>query len=164
MKPVEIMNLMFPVDAGGKEAFLRPETAQSPFVNFKTQFKLLREKLPLGLAVVGKAYRNEISPRNLTLRMREFSQAELQIFFNPEKMDAWEGFDAKETVNVVRADKRKEGIQKTNVKELQLPQMYAYFLARIQEFYLDILGIPEKNFRLYELNEEEKAFLQQIPL
>src|SRR3989344_3635283 len=90
LKPVSVMNMMFPVQLGVANplrAFLRPETAQSPYVNFKLQYEAQRKKLPLGLALVGRAYRNEISPRNLTLRQREFTQAELQIFFNPAKIN-----------------------------------------------------------------------------
>src|SRR3989344_1533768 len=96
LKPVSVLNMMFPVQLGtgkGNRAYLRPETAQSPFVNFKLQYELQRKKLPLGLAVIGKAYRNEISPRNFVLRQREFTQAELQIFFNPAKLHEHKYFD-----------------------------------------------------------------------
>ena len=70
---VEVTGLMFPLNLGiGNitRAFLRPETAQSPYVNFKIQLEVMRRKLPLGLALIGKAYRNEISPRNFILRQR----------------------------------------------------------------------------------------------
>ena len=87
---VEIFNMMFPVKLGAgsktQTAYLRPETAQSPYVNFRMQYELQRKKLPLGLATIGRAFRNEISPRNMTLRMRALTQAELQIFFNPAKI------------------------------------------------------------------------------
>ena len=65
LKPIEDFNMMFPLQMGvsdTRQAYLRPETAQSPYVNFKLQFELLRNKLPLGLALIGRAYRNEISP------------------------------------------------------------------------------------------------------
>src|SRR5437867_8634266 len=78
--------MMFPLDVGptGKDrAYLRPETAQGVYLNFKREFEALRRKLPMGLAIVGRAYRNEISPRQGAYRMREFLQAELQIFFDP---------------------------------------------------------------------------------
>ncbi len=94
---VSILNMMFPLEMGvnsTNKAFLRPETAQSPYVNFKLQYELLRKKLPMGLALVGRAYRNEISPRNLTLRQREFTQAELQIFFNPSKVNEHPDFES----------------------------------------------------------------------
>ena len=95
-KPVSVINMMFPLKMGvgsANTSYLRPETAQSPYVNFKLQYELLRKKLPLGLALIGRAYRNEISPRNLTLRQREFTQAELQIFFNPAKVNEHKHFD-----------------------------------------------------------------------
>src|SRR3989338_212154 len=79
LKPVSIVNMMFALPMGTESrqrAFLRPETAQSPYVNFKLQYELQRKKMPLGLALIGRAYRNEISPRNLPLRQREFTQAE----------------------------------------------------------------------------------------
>src|SRR3989304_4259593 len=85
------LHMMFPVGVGplGQDrAYLRPETAQGVYLNFKREFEALRRKLPMGLAIVGRAYRNEISPRQGTYRMREFVQAELQIFFDPATFDA----------------------------------------------------------------------------
>src|SRR5437867_12563024 len=78
--------MMFPLEIGptGKDrAYLRPETAQGVYLNFKREFEALRRKLPMGLPIVGRAHRNEISPRQGAYRMREFLQAELQIFFDP---------------------------------------------------------------------------------
>ena len=99
---VENLNMMFDVDMGpkkGTKAYLRPETAQSPFINFKAQYELQRRKLPMGLALIGKVFRNEISPRNMLLRTREVEQAELQIFFNPNKINEHEKFDEIEKTN-----------------------------------------------------------------
>src|SRR5207249_4564665 len=84
--PSREFHMMFPLEVGptGKDrAYLRPETAQGVFLNFKREFEALRRRLPMGLAIVGRAYRNEISPRQGAYRMREFIQAELQIFFDP---------------------------------------------------------------------------------
>ena len=82
---------MFDVKIGAVDsndiAYLSPETAQNPFISFKREYFALREKLPMGLAVIGKAFRNEISPRQGFFRLREFTQAELQIFFDPDKLD-----------------------------------------------------------------------------
>ena len=159
-KPAEHLNLMFPVN---DNAYLRPETAQSPFVNFKLQFQLLREKMPMGLGLVGRAYRNEISPRNLTIRQREFTQAELQIFFNPSKIDEHEDFDSIKHVelSIMRENDRKDGIKIRTAEALMeegLPKFYVYHLAKIQEFYMDVLNLPKDKFRLYELVGKEKAF------
>lgn len=82
-------NLMFPTNIGpsGKEqGFLRPETAQGIFVNFKYCFEQ-SGGVPIGIAQIGKAYRNEIAPRGGLIRLREFSQAEIEYFVHPEKKD-----------------------------------------------------------------------------
>ncbi len=166
-KPVTILNMMFPLNMGAttvNRAFLRPETAQSPYVNFKHQFELLRKVLPLGLALVGRAYRNEISPRNLTLRQREFTQAELQIFFNPAEISKHKHFnlvkDCKLRTLLVK-DREKNTIVERTAQELVdqgLPQFYVFHLVKIQQFYFEVLKIPQEKFRFYELNEKEKAF------
>src|SRR2546423_789709 len=66
-------------------AYLRPETAQSIFVQFKNVLDVSRKKLPFGIAQIGKAFRNEINPRNFTFRSREFEQMELEFFCKPEQ-------------------------------------------------------------------------------
>src|SRR3989344_2855070 len=166
-KPVSVMNMMFPLTIGvGKttQAYLRPETAQSPYVNFKLQYELLRNKLPLGLALIGRAYRNEISPRNLILRQREFTQAELQIFFNPNKINQHSEFDLIQNYKLkallIEDRKGDLAVERTagELVKLGLPKFYVYHLVKIQQFYFDILKIPENKFRLYQLNDQEKAF------
>src|SRR5499425_516198 len=83
-------NLMFETHIGASTeessiAYLRPETAQSIFVQFKTILEVSRKKLPFGIAQIGKAFRNEINPRNFTFRSREFEQMELEYFCRPEQ-------------------------------------------------------------------------------
>ena len=83
-------NLMFETHVGAATdessiAYLRPETAQSIFVQFKNILEVSRKKLPFGIAQVGKAFRNEINPRNFTFRSREFEQMELEYFCRPEQ-------------------------------------------------------------------------------
>lgn len=85
-------NLMFSTSVGAKttedsKAYLRPETAQLIFANFKQVLISSRKKLPFGIAQIGKAFRNEISPRNFVFRCREFSQMELEFFIHPQKLD-----------------------------------------------------------------------------
>ncbi len=85
-------NLMFKTKVGAKdtsssEAFLRPETAQVIFTNFKTVAASSRKQLPFGIAQIGKAFRNEIAPRNFVFRSREFTQMELEYFLHPQKLD-----------------------------------------------------------------------------
>jgi glycyl-tRNA synthetase len=81
-------NLMFETHVGAAAdessiAYLRPETAQSIFVQFKNVLETSRKKLPFGIAQIGKAFRNEINPRNFTFRSREFEQMELEYFCRP---------------------------------------------------------------------------------
>ena len=85
---------MFKVGIGPQEeeAYLRPETCQSIFVDFPRLFKTMRGKLPLGIAQVGKSFRNEIAPRQSLLRLREFYQAEIEVFCNPNRLNEVEKF------------------------------------------------------------------------
>jgi len=85
-------NLMFKTQQGvvegeGRDIYLRPETAQGIFVNFKNVVQSSRMRLPFGIAQIGKAFRNEITPGNFTFRTREFEQMEIEYFFDPEKQD-----------------------------------------------------------------------------
>jgi glycyl-tRNA synthetase len=87
-------NLMFKTYVGalsGEEgaAFLRPETAQGIFVNFKNVLDSTRVKIPFGIAQIGKSFRNEITPRNFTFRSREFEQMEIEFFCHPGQSLAW---------------------------------------------------------------------------
>ena len=87
-------NLMFktaigPVDDGSAFAYLRPETAQSIFTNFKHVLDSTSRRPPFGIAQIGKAFRNEITPRNFIFRMREFEQMELEFFVEPGTDEQW---------------------------------------------------------------------------
>jgi glycyl-tRNA synthetase len=87
-------NLMFettvgPVQEAGSKAFLRPETAQGIFVNFKNVLQLARRKPPFGIAQVGKSFRNEITPGNFLFRVREFEQMEMEFFVPPAEAEEW---------------------------------------------------------------------------
>ena len=81
--------MMYDVGIGpkGDASYLRPETCQNIFVDFLRLSKTMRIKLPIGIAQFGKSFRNEISPRQSLLRLREFYQAEIEVFFNPDKID-----------------------------------------------------------------------------
>ena len=87
-------NLMFKTYQGvtvdnTSEIFLRPETAQGIFVNFKEVLRSTRRNLPMGIAQIGKSFRNEITPGNFIFRTREFEQMELEFFTNPKDDDKW---------------------------------------------------------------------------
>ncbi|MEM7819560.1 MAG: glycine--tRNA ligase [Candidatus Aenigmatarchaeota archaeon] len=166
LEEIGTFNLMFSLMVGNNiKAYLRPETAQGVYINFKREFECLRKKLPFGLAIIGKAFRNEISPRNLLMRMREFTQAELQIFFDPEKINEHKNFDEMKNYKLRifpvsnRKTKKIEEMSCDDVnKKLHLPKFYVYYMGKIQQFYLDILKFPYEKFRFYELSDEEKAF------
>ena len=166
---VKFFNMMFDLKVGatGEDTmYLRPETAQSPFIAFKREFMALRERLPLGLAVVGKAFRNEISPRQGFFRLREFTQAELQIFFDPEKINEVENWNEIKNYKLRLFLNQKKKIEEFSCEHcnrmLKLPKFYVYHLAKIQQFYLDILKIPKEKFRFRELNEKERAFYNKL--
>jgi len=94
LTPPREFNLMFKTYVGalsGEEgaAFLRPETAQGIFVNFKNVLDSTRVKIPFGIAQIGKSFRNEITPRYFTFRSREFEQMEIEFFCRPETSRAW---------------------------------------------------------------------------
>lgn len=87
-------NLMFethygPIQSDEHVAYLRPETAQGIFTNFKNVMDATSRKLPFGIAQIGKAFRNEITPRNFIFRVREFEQMELEFFVHPSQDDNW---------------------------------------------------------------------------
>ncbi len=78
-----------PIKDEANRAFLRPETAQGIFVNFKNVCDSTRIKIPFGIAQVGKSFRNEITPRNFTFRSREFEQMEIEFFCHPSESNKW---------------------------------------------------------------------------
>jgi glycyl-tRNA synthetase len=87
-------NLMFqttvgPIEDAGAKAFLRPETAQGIFINFKNVLQLARRQPPFGIAQVGKSFRNEITPGNFLFRVREFEQMEMEFFVPPAEAEQW---------------------------------------------------------------------------
>lgn len=111
-------NLMFTTYVGPKrtrasEAYLRPETAQLIFLNYKDVYYASRLKLPFGIAQVGRVFRNEISPRNFLFRLREFEQMEIEYFVNPRKMDDCSYFNevAGMEVQLLTAERQDRGLE-----------------------------------------------------
>ena len=78
-----------PVEGDGSVAYLRPETAQGIFLNFGNVVDTMRVKIPFGIAQVGKAFRNEVTPRNYIFRSREFEQMEIEWFCHPDDAPQW---------------------------------------------------------------------------
>jgi glycyl-tRNA synthetase len=97
-------NLMFktyagPVEGAGAEVYLRPETAQGMFVNFKNVLETSRKRPPFGIAQVGKSFRNEITPGNFVFRTREFEQMEMEYFVPPAESQQWYEYWCRERLN-----------------------------------------------------------------
>src|SRR5207247_2457374 len=142
----------------------RRERAHGAYTTFEREFEALRRTLPLGLAIVGRAYRNEISPRQGTYRMREFLQAELQIFFDPETADAEfpPGSIPADPIRVALAAEKHEPSARdrapADLIARGLPAFYVHHLALVQRFYLDRAQVPRERFRFAELDERERAF------
>lgn len=164
LSEVKWFNMMFPLTIGRDEkGYLSPETAQAAYLAFKQEFEATRKKIPLGIAIIDKAYRNEISPRQLFFRLREFTQAELQIFINAENMKFHEDFKKVENYKIiVKREKSKKTEEKSLKKLKDIPKFYLYYLAKVQKFYLDILKIPRKKFRFKEIGKNERAFYNKI--
>jgi glycyl-tRNA synthetase len=97
-------NLMFettvgPVQDSGSRAFLRPETAQGIFINFKNVLQIARRRPPFGIAQIGKSFRNEITPGNFLFRVREFEQMEMEFFVPPSDSEQWYRYWVEQRLN-----------------------------------------------------------------
>jgi glycyl-tRNA synthetase len=159
---VRKFNMMFKVGIGpqSEDAYLRPETCQSIFVDFPRLFKTMRGKLPIGIAQIGKSFRNEISPRQSLLRLREFYQAEIEVFCNPNKLNDLERFSEIENTELrLMTDDRIQVMScKEAVDSKVLPnKLVAYYLGILVEFYQKT-GIDISKSRFRKLGEKEKAF------
>jgi len=159
-------NMMFKVGIGPQEeeAYLRPETCQSIFVDFPRLFKTMRGKLPLGIAQVGKSFRNEIAPRQSLLRLREFYQAEIEVFCNPGRLNEVEKFVEIENT-IIRVQTDAEPISMTCKEALEsgtVPNKFvAYYLGILTEFY-EKTGIDVSKSRFRKLGDKEKAFYAEV--
>ena len=155
-------NMMFKVGIGPNqdEAYLRPETCQTIFVDFPRLFKIMRGKFPFGVAQIGKSFRNEIAPRQSLLRLREFYQAEIEVFCNPENLDNLERFEEVKDTKL-RIFDGKEIFEKTASQLLEneiIPnKLIAYYLSILALFY-EQTGIDMNKHRFRQLDNDEKAF------
>ena len=159
-------NMMFKVGIGPQEeeAYLRPETCQSIFVDFPRLFKTMRGKLPLGIAQVGKSFRNEIAPRQSLLRLREFYQAEIEVFCNPGRLNEVEKFSEIENT-LIRVQTDADPIAMTCKEAVEsgaVPNKFvAYYLGILTEFY-EKTGIDISKSRFRKLGDKEKAFYAEV--
>lgn len=168
--PAATFNLMFttqvgPISNKDSLAYLRPETAQLIFADYKQVVETSRVKLPFGIAQIGKAFRNEISPRNFLFRCREFEQAEIEFFIHPEKINECPLYDSiKDTVIQIITEKNQHAGEEhitTTLKQLVDDKIikstwHAYWLSQFYDWFLD-LGVNPANLRLREHLGEELA-------
>jgi len=164
---VENFNLMFGTNIGPGDSspgYLRPETAQGIFVEFPRLKEYARNQLPFGITQIGKAYRNEISPRGGLQRLREFSQAELEFFIDPEEDEPDLEKVADVELKLYPADKQKEDGQEyleMTVEEavdqgVLMSPWIGYFLGVAKKWYKKI-GVDMDRFRFRQHLSGERA-------
>ena len=117
-----------PVEDKASITFLRPETCQGIYVNFLNVQRTMRARLPFGICQIGKAFRNEISPRNFLYRLREFEQMEFQWFCNPKEADFWFDFWLKERLAFLE----RIGLKKEKIRVFEVPEKEKAHYAKRQ--------------------------------
>ncbi len=162
---IEKQSLMVKTKIAGQDASLRPETATVTYLPFLRYYNYFRKKLPFGVFQIGKAYRNEISPRQHILRMREFTQAEGQIFVDPKEKNKWERYEKIKKDELPFLDYRgqEEGgkarilsVEEALKNKFVTSQAYAWciWLAYTQ---FRSFGISADRIRLRQHHPQEKA-------
>ena len=159
-------NLMFKTTIGpgtGRQGYLRPETAQGMFVDFQRLSRFYRDKLPFGAVQIGKSYRNEIAPRQGVIRLREFTQAECEIFVDPrnKKHPNFERFADRELVLYSQKAQEKGEPFRMTVREaveagVIAHEVLGYNIALTNEF-LTKVGIDPAKLRFRQHLKDEMA-------
>jgi glycyl-tRNA synthetase len=162
------LNLMFTTNIGpveGNLSYLRPETAQLIFVDFKLVVDNARLKLPFGIAQIGRAFRNEISPRDFLFRCREFEQMEIEYFVHPDKINECPFIKEvlEHEILVYSAEMQEKGkeakkmkIKDALEKKIIKTEWHAYWLA-IEHKWFTSLGAKADNFRIRQHLKDEKS-------
>ncbi len=161
--PPQPFNLMFGTMTGpgsaGRKSYMRPETAQGMFLNFQALLRHNRERLPFGAVQLGRGYRNEISPRQALIRLREFNMAEAEVFVHPEDK-SWPRFEkVKDTVLRLLAQ---DGVEykltagEAVEKGMMANQALAYFIVRTQDMFYEF-GIDPEKFKFRQHRKDEMA-------
>ena len=161
--PVIAQNLMFNTTIGagnsGRAGFLRPETAQGMFTSFPSLYRHFREKLPFGAIQVGKGYRNEISPRQGMIRLREFNMAELEYFIDPEmplKHDFSKWSEHEFNLISEAEGEIKQSISAAVDAGIVRHDTVGYFIAMTHDFLVKV-GIDESKIRFRQHETTEMA-------
>lgn len=150
---------------GEDPAYARPEAAQGIFVNFRRVLEVMRERFPLGIAQIGTVLRNEISPRQGPIRLREFTIMDFELFFDPQDPECpFLNEVNKEELSIVTEKERREGADRARrisageavqTSVIKAPWA-AYFMAKSKRF-LTNLGIPPAHQRFFEKLPGERA-------
>ncbi|MHC1635764.1 MAG: glycine--tRNA ligase [Candidatus Methanospirareceae archaeon] len=162
-------NLMFQTRIGIKEeGYLRPETAQGMFINFHRLLRFNRNKLPFGIIQIGRVYRNEISPRQSVIRLREFTVAEAEVFVEEREKNEHPRFEEVKG-EVLKLVPRGEGrgggnngkemeevLEEAVRKGIIANEYMAYHMAKAREF-LEKIGIPSERMRFRQHERDEMA-------
>ncbi len=163
LSKVDRFNLMFKTNIGYNNiAYLRPETAQNIFVDFIYLYKVNALKLPVGIGQIGHSFRNEISPRQELVRMRNFTQMELELFFDPDSdqkqfrdinLDFLDNYE----LNIMEPNDEKPKMKSINelLDNNVIPNRYFAFILYIEDKFLRELGFSQDVYRYRVLNKEE---------
>ena len=162
-QPVDDFNLMFGTQIGpgdSQQGYLRPETAQGIFVEFPRLKEYARNQLPFGITQIGRAYRNEISPRNSLVRTREFTQAELEHFIDPENDEP--DLEKVEDVELLLYPRENQGdgeliqatVREAVEQDIIADKWIAYYLGLAKQWYSRI-GVDMDRFRFRQHQEDE---------
>lgn len=162
-------NLMFktfigPAEEQANVAYFRPETAQAMFVNFKNVLDTTRKTLPFGIAQVGKAFRNEITPGNFIFRTREFEQMEIEYFIREEEWEKWFKYWQKEMIEWIK----ELGVDIKKIHEAEIPDNErAHYSKRTIDFEYDFPFGKKELYGLayrtdFDLKNHEKSSGQNL--
>ena len=163
---IEAQNLMFNTKIGagssGRQGFLRPETAQGMFTSFTSIYRHFRERLPFGAIQTGKGYRNEISPRQGMIRLREFNMAELEYFIDPEVEPIHDFSIWSEKVTLISDDSGEvqmtigEAVSNETIRHATV----GYFMGWTMDFLTNV-GIDKQYLRFRQHESDEMAHYAQ---
>ncbi len=165
-KEVQRESLMMKTKVAGRESSLRPETATVTYLPFLRFYNYFRKKIPFGVFQIGKAYRNEISPRQSVLRGREFTQAEGQVFIDPKMKNNWDKYEEIKNEKLPFWDYQSQDknleVSKVSIKEaikkgFIKSQAYGWCIWIAYQQFVGF-GIPEERIRLRQHHPDEKAF------
>ncbi len=162
LSKIIMFNLMFKTYIGplnSRTGYLRPETAQNIFILFNRLYDFARRKLPFGIVQIGKSYRNEISPRQGLIRLREFTQAELELFINPKERK-YSRFKYYENENLYLITNNNQEYKITAREAVDrgifINEAFAYCIV-LTKIFLKQIGIDENNIRFRQHSKEELA-------